>query len=56
MTIRRLAENPLDFFVIQFFESDKGHTYIIRRYNGNHGIHYNRLSGEDTTGSQNNTI
>lgn len=50
MTIRQLAEDPLDFSIILFYESDKRHTYIIRRYNGDHGIHHNRLSGEDIRG------
>lgn len=50
MTIRQLAEDPIDFSVILFFESDEGYTYIIRRYNGDHGIHHNRLSGENIRG------
>lgn len=50
MTIRQLAEDPLDFSIILFYESDEGHTYIIRRYNGDHGVHHNRISGEDIKG------
>ena len=50
MSIRQLRLEPLDFSVLLIYTNEAGQTYNIRRYNGNHGIHKDRLTGEIVSG------
>ncbi|MCH3978153.1 MAG: hypothetical protein LKJ94_04155 [Candidatus Methanomethylophilus sp.] len=46
MSIRQLVIDPMDFSVILIYTDAEGYEYIIVRYNGDHGVHVNRRTGE----------
>ena len=50
MSIRQLVDDCFDFSVVLTYADLKGNKYIIRRYNGNHGMHRNFNTGEEITG------
>lgn len=56
MVMRQLQDDPLDFSVILIYDDDKGYRYIVKRYNGDHGIHIDRRTGESISGPHIHTI
>ena len=56
MVLRQLIDNPLDFSVLLIFDDEKGHTYIIKRYNGDHGLHIDNRTGICISGPHIHTI
>lgn len=56
MSIRQLAADAMDFSVILFYTDPDGYVYIIKRYNGNHGMHRNPHTGETFSGPHIHTI
>lgn len=49
VAIRQLIDDPLAFSVVLMYES-KGYRYILTRYNGDHGRHYNPMSDDYVEG------
>jgi hypothetical protein len=50
MTIRKSEDDPFDFSVILTYVDASGRTYIIRRYNGDHGEHRDQMTGRIISG------
>ena len=50
MSIRQLETEPLNFSVLLIYTDEAGYTYNIRRYNGNHGTHIDRVTGDVING------
>lgn len=56
MAIRQLFADPLDFSILLIYYDQDGYDYIIKRYNGDHGIHKNPMTGDSFSGPHIHTI
>lgn len=50
MNIRQTIDDALDFSVLLVYTDQHNHSYILRRYNGDHGKHIDPLTGEKVWG------
>lgn len=50
MAMRRLEDDPFDFSVLLIYNDNKGYKYIIKRYNGDHGMHIDSRTGNMISG------
>lgn len=56
MAMRQLQDDPLDFSVLLIYYDSKGYKYIIKRYNGDHGLHIDNRTGTCISGPHIHTI
>lgn len=56
MAMRQLQDDPLDFSVLLIYYDDRGYKYIIKRYNGDHGMHMDNRTGISISGPHIHTI
>lgn len=56
MAMRQLQDDPLDFSVLLIYNDSKGYRYIIKRYNGDHGMHIDNRTGVCISGPHIHTI
>lgn len=56
MAMRQLQDEPLDFSVLLIYYDVRGYKYIVKRYNGDHGLHIDSRTGIEISGPHIHTI
>lgn len=56
MAMRQLQDDPFDFSVLLIYYDSKGYKYIVKRYNGDHGMHIDSRTGISISGPHIHTI